>query len=416
MRIRWILVTSLIAILLVCGCEAKSSDGSDLNQQIGLITREHTFNYGKWEINALIDDLRQTSEPGQEDISSTQSVIEYFSYVAQLDILRSEILMLQAQNTERNTGSIYDRMSEINARIEALKPAVERTLALQVSQTLAEVGIYNPFGNSWFKLEFPPVNFSLQAPLYELIISPRDKIQRIKSITIRPEITIAQIQEMESSIDQLNLSSLVVQIGGLGATYPTFVVNNSNLRWTIDTVAHEWLHQYLAFTRLGFSYILDLLGISQNYEICIINETVASMFGQELGAMVYDKYYSQYQNTVETSGGASSELAGFDFNAAMRDIRRNVDSYLAQGQIIEAENYMAEQQQLLASNGYYIRRLNQAYFAFYGSYADSPASIDPIGPKLQSIRDNSPSLKDFLDTVSKFGSGEDLSKAINESQ
>jgi hypothetical protein len=205
----------------------------------------------------------------------------------------------------------------------------------------------------------------------------------------------------------------VVQIGGLGATYPTFVANSANLRWTIDTIAHEWLHQYLAFTPLGFSYILDLLGIYRNYEIGVINETAANMFGQELGAMVYNKYYSQYQNTVERTEGVSSELAGFDFNAAMRNIRRNVDTYLAEGQIIEAEKYMAEQQQFLTSNGYFIRRLNQAYFAFYGTYADSPTSIDPIGPKLQSIRNNSASLRDFLDTVSKFGSGEDLEKAIN---
>jgi len=64
----------------------------------------------------------------------------------------------------------------------------------------------------------------------------------------------------------------------------------------------------------------------------------------------------------------------------MRNIRRNVDAYLEQGQIDQAEKYMIEQQQFLSANGYYIRKLNQAYFAFHGNYADSPTSVNPIGP------------------------------------
>jgi hypothetical protein len=54
---------------------------------------------------------------------------------------------------------------------------------------------------------------------------------------------------------------------GTRACHPTFVANNADLRWTIDTAAHEWLHQYLAFKPLGFRYVLDLLGIAHNYEI-----------------------------------------------------------------------------------------------------------------------------------------------------
>ena len=304
-------------------------------------------------------------------------------------------------------------MTRLVAQIEALTPVIEHTIAVQINQILAEQRIHNPLGNNWFKLTFPPVNFSLESPLYELVISPRDKIQRIKSVTLQQDITASQMQEIEAAIDELNVSSLVVQIGGLGATYPTFVVNTSDLRWTIDTAAHEWLHQYLAFTPLGFGYILDLLGIYQNYDIGTINETVANMFGQEIGTMVYDKYYSQFQDTLDQTAEVSPVSTGFDFNAAMRVIRRNVDTYLEQGQIDQAEKYMVEQQQFLSTKGYYIRRLNQAYFAFYGTYADGPTSIDPIGPKLRSIRDNSPSLKDFLVIVSKFGSSQDLNEAVS---
>ena len=411
MRVCWILAISLLIISLVSGCGTSFNKVSNFNRDIGAIIHPYTFNYGSWEFNALINGLRQT--PGRES-ADTQSVIDYFSLTAQLDTLKSEARLLLAQNSQDNITVAEDRIDSVNAQIAALKPVVERTIALQINQILAERGIYNPAGISWFKLTFPPVNFSLESPLYELIISPRDRIEIMKSITIKPEITASQIQSVESSIDQLNVSSLIVQIGGLGATYPAFVANNASLRWTIETAAHEWIHQYLAFTRLGFSYILDLLGIPQNDDIGTINETVANIFGQEIGTMVYNRYYSQYQDSSGGTGETSPAPAAFDFNAAMRNIRRNVDAYLEQGQIDQAEKYMIEQQQVLAANGYYIRKLNQAYFAFHGNYADSPTSVNPIGPKLRSLRDNSPSIKNFLDTVAKFTCVQDLNDTLDE--
>jgi hypothetical protein len=64
---------------------------------------------------------------------------------------------------------------------------------------------------------------------------------------------------------------------------------------------------------------------------------------------------------------------------------------------------MEERRQLFIANGYPIRKLNQAYFAFHGTYAASAASISPIGDQVQKLRDNSDSLSDFLRTVSGFG-------------
>ena len=46
--------------------------------------------------------------------------------------------------------------------------------------------------------------------------------------------------------------------------------------------------------------------------------------------------------------------------------------------------------------GYHIRKLNQAYFAFYGAYADSPgggaAGADPVGAAVRALRAHSSSL------------------------
>ncbi|MFO7662115.1 MAG: hypothetical protein R6X18_05920, partial [Chloroflexota bacterium] len=66
---------------------------------------------------------------------------------------------------------------------------------------------------------------------------------------------------------------------------------------------------------------------------------------------------------------------------------------------------------------YAIRKLNQAYFAFYGGYAAEPggaAGADPVGPMLRRIRAESPSLRFFLDSVSRVTTFEDLLSLYQE--
>jgi len=120
------------------------------------------------------------------------------------------------------------------------------------------------------------------------------------------------------------------------------------------------------------------------------------------------KYYPGYENTTPPP----TEEPEFDFNREMRETRRAVDAYLARGEISQAEEFMEEKRQYLASEGYYIRKLNQAYFAFHGTYADSPTSISPIGAELKQLREQSPSLKDFLDTAAYMTSRQDLINSL----
>jgi hypothetical protein len=140
-----------------------------------------------------------------------------------------------------------------------------------------------------------------------------------------------------------------------------------------------------------------------------MNETVAGMFSQEIGEIIYQKYYAT--PAANTTAPEAAEK-GFDFNKEMREIRQAVDSYLARGEIETAEAFMAQQRQYLAANGYYIRKLNQSYFAFYGTYADSPTSISPIGAELSKLRSESASLKEFLARASVMTSRRDLAESV----
>ncbi len=381
MKIRTILVVVMALLFTVWGTSCGSRN--DINHRINAIVKADRFSLTAWEVITLTDEIRQINaktEPGDDDINTVK---QYFGI------------------TEQEPG--------LQSGKSALQDRVERIIERQIRDTLTKNGIYNPF-LGW-KFGFPPVNFRLSKPPNLLVVSPREKIERIEEAMLLPDLSVERAESLEAEIEALGVSALVVPLGGLGATFPTFVQNNADLRFTIDTAAEEWLHQYLAFKPLGFDYVLHLLGITRNYDIVTINETVAGMVAKEIGEQVYDTYYAKSEPVKVTMQPGKP---AFDFNAEMREIRKAVDAYLADGEVAQAEQYMREKRDSLETKGYYIRKLNQAYFAFYGSYADAPTSIDPIGTKLKEIREQSASLKDFMSMVGNVNKVEDLDKILEK--
>ena len=77
---------------------------------------------------------------------------------------------------------------------------------------------------------------------------------------------------------------------------------------------------------------------------------------------------------------------------------------------------MEDRRQYFISNGYYLRVLNQAYFAFHGTYADSPSSISPIYSQLMTIRHASSSLTEFINKVSSISNHEDFLRVVDKSK
>jgi hypothetical protein len=88
---------------------------------------------------------------------------------------------------------------------------------------------------------------------------------------------------------------------------------------------------------------------------------------------------------------------------------------LAAGRIEDAEALMEQRRQELADKGYFIRKINQAYFAYlnlYAGEAGSAAATNPIGPKVDALRGLSTSLRQFVDIVGGVTSVEDLDAAL----
>ena len=101
----------------------------------------------------------------------------------------------------------------------------------------------------------------------------------------------------------------------------------------------------------------------------------------------------------------------------MHETRVTTDALLAEGKIEEAEAYMEARRLVFLKNGYLLRKINQAYFAFYGAYADSPggaAGEDPVGPAVRALREQSDSLADFVNTISWMTNFEQLQEAISQ--
>jgi len=401
-------VTSL---LLFCLLGVSCTPGRDFDARLSAIIKPYKFSIAKWEFDAFFGKTKGAIPSNDKRVyDETDKVTEYFSYVQQIKTLKSEIEAVRAGNKPGDLSSLETKLTELQQQRAALENLVEGIIKKQIRETLAQQGIFHPVDKYLgFKANFPPINFKLEKPPHLLVVSPRDRIESMREIVLLQEINLEEMDKVEAEVDQLGVSSLVVALGGFGGTYPAFVTNDASLRFTVDAAVEEWLHQYLFFKPLGFRYALDVTGIARNYEIAVINETVASMVSKEIGAIIAESYYPQH----ETNGSQSQEaVSGFDFNQEMREIRRAVDEYLALGEIEQAEEFMEQKRQYLATKGYYLRKLNQAYFAFYGTYADSPTSISPIGLEVKKLRSQSTSLKEFLDTVAAMTSRQDLIESI----
>jgi hypothetical protein len=405
-KIGLLFISLLIVFTLASGC----GGGTEFDRQVGEITKPYHFELAKWEFQTLAGEIGEFFKGGGKTDNATAEIFTYFTNAAQIRNLEAKLNAVRAGNQTGDLDQIQNELDELRSQNAARRGATEKALEGQVREALAQQGIYNPLDRyAKIKVSFPPVRVYLGDPPDILVISPRDRIEAIKEVILVPDMSVEDMEKIESEIEQLGYSAEVEGLGGL-STYPSYVLDESDLRFTLETVVHEWIHQYLAFTPLGFRYILDQIGIRQNDEIATINETVADIIGKEIGDMIYQKLVPQ---AAAPSPPASTNATGFDFNKEMREIRQAVDSYLAQGEIEQAEAFMEQKRQYLAENGYYIRKLNQAYFAFHGTYADSPTSVSPIGQELQQLRDQSASIRDFLDAAAGLTSQEGLIKKLD---
>jgi len=308
-------------------------------------------------------------------------------------------LTADIRSLERD-GSDSERLAEARRERRAIENDVEETLEGRISDFLRDQGFaMNPPLFSDIDLFFPPLDFELDRPPKVLAVSPRERIELDRNYLLVPGLEPEAVAAVESETEETGVSALVVNTGGI-ATYPSVIPELASYRSAVETVIHEWLHQYLTFYPLGRSYF-------SGQEARTLNETVANLAGRELADLFIQRYGSP-----TPSPSPSQTSADFDFRAEMRSLRLRVEELLTEGRVEEAESLMNEKRDEFEAQGVYIRRINQAYFAFYGSYADTPGSIDPIGPKLQRLRDRAGSVSEFVLLARSLHSEADLDSLL----
>ena len=360
-------------------------------RRIGFIIGSRHFDYVGWEVSALAAKAETALwgvHPFMTEDERTAQVRAYFADLDRAIRLDSQIAGVYAESDtpDSESGALRAERDALRDSLTDRQTLVESILEGQVSAALVEQG----FGVGGQIL--PPVLMRFTETPQFLVVSPRDRIGFEIGFSLHP-ISVDQAAQLEARVEATDeYAALVVPIGGM-ALYPAMVLERPSIPAVADTFAHEWLHHYLFFFPLGLNYDFD-------NETRIINETTATLFGQEMARLILDRYYPDL--ALDRPPDRAKQGDPFDFGAALDETRRTVDDLLAAGRIDEAEAYMEERRGLFVANGYLIRRLNQAFFAFYGGYqtgAPGAGGGDPIGAAVRAIRDESPSILAWIETM-----------------
>ena len=369
----------------------------------------HSFSIVQWELRHL--PLKWTHLlweffPGNKPDGFERNAIvhDYLSTTLQLQKEQNNLADMTTTNplidsASKNYIDLKNKeVARLSRKREELRGRAEEAIESAVSSAANNNGLGLPFG-----ILLPPTDFRLGDPPGILITSRRDKIAMSGSKLINPNLEWSERAEIENRAELYeNTSALVDDLAGLG-TYPAIVSDKDSLRRIMRTAAHEWLHNYWILKPLGRN-----MWDSQNMQI--LNETAADLVGNELGDEAFLILGNNIENAYKYDTFSSSNPHLFTI---LRETRINVEKMLKNGNIEEAEKYMRKQLWNLKLGGYNIRKLNQAYFAFRGNYAEGPASISPIGSDLRELRDYYSTLGEFIESISKIGDFEQFHYLLN---
>ena len=371
------------------------------------LSSPYEFDFLGWTVAAAMDKSIHVALGTSHFLEEDQRVAlvrEYLGLVGEIQSTRTDLEAAYGDpdpaRSAAEVGRIGAGLLQLTGEAESLRSIAEAILQEQVAFILAEL----EFGLSGFI--FPPVAFRFAQLPSSLITSPRDVIRQDVSISLRVDMPLDEKVALEQQVERMEgVSALVVPVGGLG-TYPTMILESTALSWIAEVTAHEWVHNYLSFRPLGWNY-----GV--NPDLRTMNETTASLIGLAVGREVLARYYPDLLPPPSAPAQAVEpfEPPSFDFRAEMRITRLHVDELLEQGELDSAESYMEQRRLFFWENGYRIRKINQAYFAFHGAYADQPGGAsgdDPVGASVRMLWQRSSGPAAFLRTMAWMNSYDDL--------
>jgi len=398
-----------LLLVLVLPLRGATIDPALQVEKVRAYSRPLEFDYVSWTASALWNKLKGYTLKADHYVTGSDSaavVLDYLELRDEINRLEEDLKNVIAdpdvENPEQEASQIREDLALKRSRRGDLSPFVQEVVQRQLSTSLHDLGL------SVGGQVFPPVLYQAEPDSYALIVSPRDVIRQEANIILISGLTLDQRIRLEQAIEEdLDLSALVVGVGGIGL-YPAMFIEIGDLHWMLEVIGHEWTHNYLTLHPLGLRYFASS-------ELRTINETVAELAGKEIERAALGRYYPDRIPPAEVGGQKESapelksekeKLFGkhpshFDFRYEMYITRLTVDRLLRQGEVQEAEAYMEERRQFFWDHGYLIRKLNQAYFAFHGSYAAQPggaagAEGNRLGENLRELKRLMPNFSSFL--------------------
>ncbi len=289
-------------------------------------------------------------------------------------------------------------LEELKETRNRLRPEAEEALEAEISAVLHELGFGLPLGLIW-----PPVDIRLDSTPTLLVTSARDEIRLLGTVGLETGLQPFERDQLEREIEEEHgVSALIINLGGIG-TYPALVRDRNTLRTVARVAVHEWFHNHWFFRPLGWNY-------NDSPDMTTLNETAADLAGREIGDMVFERMGGDLDES--SFSYQSGEVANPQITTFLRETRLRTDELLAEGKVEEAEQYMKDRWWRLRLGGYGLRKLNQAFFAFFSQYAESAGSVSPIGGEMRELRELLPDVGTFARTISGVYSYEDFLEVL----
>ena len=412
-RRRWRTLPRRAALALLMLMLAAVASSDDLRvTPVERIAGGHIFSIAQWEFENFSDKwvhwlryMVPLAKPSREERIAILD--EYLQTVraANKEERRIEGASLlrgfQAGGASAKAVPVSDEfLNELLGRERGLRAEAEEAVEAEIAAVFDEIGLGSRFGAVW-----PPVDIRFGDLPALLVISPRGEINMVGAVFLDPEIEPFERDAIERRVfDEVDYAAYVDDIAGL-ATFPNMVSDRHTTRTVIRTAAHEWLHSYWFFHPFGRNYFASA-------EMTTLNETAATLAGNEVGDMAFKRMGGDLSENARRY--ESEAKANPDFTAFMRETRIETERLLEDGKIEEAEEYMRKRQWDLRLRGYYIRKLNQAYFAFRGRYADSAASVSPVGDQMRELRSYAGDVGEFIRLVSKVSAPAEFEALLAE--
>ncbi|MFW6175088.1 MAG: hypothetical protein ACOC5K_04845 [Chloroflexota bacterium] len=370
-----------------------------------LVSMQHAYRLVSWEFGNFPDKWLRIAWGWMPWAGSTEeekraALERYLELNEEIRAAASRLdrVAADASATEGEVADVQNEVDRLQKERNRLRLQVEEYLESVLDSVIRDLGLglYGP-------LTWPPVDFRMDETPRVLVVSPRDDIYRRSTVLIQPETSVQDMERMERRLlEDHDLSGVVLKTGGV-ATYPTVIPADRSLRDILDVAAHEWLHVYLFFHPLGQAFW-------DGGEMTTLNETLANLFEREVGRLAYQRITGEELPPPgplvppEEPGGGDGEPGEFDFREFMRETRVRAEQLLAEGEVGEAESYMERRRVELQDHGFFIRKINQAYFAFFGSYADSAGSTSPIARQLDEVRSHYSDVGEVVRALQDVGS------------